>query len=145
MKVGNRIVSIPGSVWLLGTVTANPSGWYSFRDSDIYSNTCANHYSTDSRNHSLRFSLLSSTLAISSCLDLPVLSVLFPQLRKLVESIPESLLTLSVWKLSQSCKLGNRWAHFICLPSLRDHCLSLTDIQCHDAIISYILCVVLPF
>lgn len=50
------------------------------------------------------------------------------------ESPPDSIWTLDPYtmsrKLTPGSKLGNHEAHFICFPSLRDHCILFPDVKC---------------
>ena len=114
----------------------------------LISYTCADQYSAEDLMGCLCRSLeLSLYVALSSlvlcpvnysCLGLPGFPALSLQLqmmpRLLLGSFPPVLLPGN----SLGRKLGKLQVHFICFPSLRDHCLALSDVQCLKTIVSYI-------
>ena len=85
---------------------------------------------------SLGFSLSSSLpwvscLKYSSCFCVPVLWVSSPQLRKSVRlHLNSPALCCCCLETLKAVNLGTCRTHFTCFPSVKDHCLSLMNIQC---------------
>lgn len=115
--------------------TSHPFGWFFPRPQTVSPHPCASEYSAENLSGSPAFS---PSVQLSFSGALPTLPLWSPDSQLSAqprESAGFYLVSLSLYHSLETLKtiiLGNHRSHLICFHPLRDHCPSLSDVQCPE-------------